>query len=48
MDARWQRSRNLSGPTARVVLWTAVNLALGVIFSLLLLIDDRAAHAAGL
>jgi hypothetical protein len=48
MDGRWQRARILAGPTAQVVFWTVVNLALGVIFSVLLLLDDRAAQAAGL
>ena len=31
-----------------VAFWTALNLVLAVAFSLLLLLDDRAAHAAGL
>lgn len=42
------RSRSAASPAAQLVLWTVANLALGLLFFVLLLLDDRAARAAGL
>jgi len=41
------RSAGSGATGAQVVIWTILNLALAIVFSLLLFLDDRAARAAG-